>query len=33
MFSALDEAELKIVIDAIEEVKGNPGDKIIVEGD
>ena len=33
MFSALDEAEFKIVVDAIEEVKGGPEEPIIVEGD
>jgi cAMP-dependent protein kinase regulator len=33
MFSALDEMELKIVVDAIEEVKGQAGDTIIKEGD
>jgi cAMP-dependent protein kinase regulator len=33
MFSALDEDELKIVVGAIEEIKGGPGDPIIVEGD
>jgi len=33
MFSALDEAELKIVVDAIEEVKGKAGEVIIKEGD
>lgn len=33
MFSALDETELKIVVDAIEEIKGGPGDVIIKEGD
>ena len=33
MFSALDSKELKIVIDAIEEVKGSEGDVIIKEGD
>lgn len=33
MFSALDEGELKIVIDAIEEIKGKAGDCIIKEGD
>jgi len=33
MFSALDESELKIVVDAIEEVKGGAGDYIIKEGD
>jgi cAMP-dependent protein kinase regulator len=33
MFSALDVEELRIVIDAIEEVKASSGDKIIVEGD
>jgi cAMP-dependent protein kinase regulator len=33
MFSALDEKELTIVIDAIEEVKGPAGDTIIAEGD
>jgi cAMP-dependent protein kinase regulator len=33
MFSALDEQELKVVVDAIEEVKGVTGDAIIKEGD
>jgi cAMP-dependent protein kinase regulator len=33
MFNALDQKELNIVIDAIEEVKFNTGDKVIVEGD
>jgi cAMP-dependent protein kinase regulator len=33
MFSALEDKELRIVIDAIEEVKGNEGDVIIKEGD
>ena len=33
MFSALDEQELQIVINAIEEVKGETGDVIIKEGD
>lgn len=33
MFNALEENELKIVIDAIEEVKAKEGDKIITEGD
>ena len=33
MFSALDEVELKIVIDAIEEVKGASGEAIITEGE
>ena len=33
MFSALDEGELKIVVDAIEEVRGAAGEHIIVEGD
>lgn len=33
MFSALDTKELKIVIDAIEEVKGKAGEAIITEGD
>ena len=33
MFSALDGDDLKIVIDAIEEMKFTSGDKIITEGD
>lgn len=33
MFNALDEKEFEIVVDAIEEVKSNPGDVIIKEGD
>lgn len=33
MFSALDESELKIVVDAIEEIKGKAGEAIITEGD
>ncbi len=33
MFSALDEQEFKVVVDAIEEVKGITGDAIIKEGD
>lgn len=33
MFSALDESELRIVIDAIEEVKGGEGEAIITEGE
>jgi wobble nucleotide-excising tRNase len=33
MFSALDEDELKIVVDAIEEIRGAPNDVIIKEGD
>lgn len=33
MFSALEEKELQIVVDAIEEVKGSAGDAIITEGD
>jgi cAMP-dependent protein kinase regulator len=33
MFNALDEKEFDIVVDAIEEVKANPGDFIIKEGD
>ena len=33
MFAALDESELKIVVDAIEEVSGEAGDVIIKEGD
>ena len=33
MFAALDAGELKIVVDAIEEVKGAAGDVIIKEGD
>lgn len=33
MFSALDENELQIVIDATDEVKGGPGEAIIKEGD
>lgn len=33
MFNALDEAELKIVLDAIEEVQVKSGDAVIKEGD
>ena len=33
MFAALDKKELGIVVDAISEVKGGPGDCIIKEGD
>lgn len=33
MFSALDEVELKIVIDAIEEVQVASGEKVITEGE
>jgi hypothetical protein len=33
MFTALDEKEFNIVVDAIEEVKGVAGDIIIKEGD
>ena len=33
MFSALDEKELTIVVDAIAEVAGGPGEPIIIEGD
>ena len=33
MFTALDEKEFKIVVDAIEEVSGKPGEDIIKEGD
>ena len=33
MFSALDEGELKIVVDAIEEIKGPAGEAVITEGD
>lgn len=33
MFTALEENEFKIVVDAIEEVKGPAGDAIITEGD
>jgi len=33
MFSALDEQELKFVVDAIEEIRGVVGDTIIKEGD
>lgn len=33
MFKALDDKEFKIVVDAIEEVQGKPGDVIIKEGD
>jgi len=33
MFNALDEKELKIVVDAIEEVKVQPGQIVIKEGD
>lgn len=33
MFSALEPKELEIVVGAIEEIKGSPGDVIIKEGD
>lgn len=33
MFNALDENELNIVLDAVEEVTVQSGDKVIVEGD
>lgn len=33
MFTALDKGEFKIVVDAIEEIKGGAGDAIIKEGD
>ena len=33
MFNALEENELNIVLDAIEEVKANAGEKVITEGD
>jgi cAMP-dependent protein kinase regulator len=33
MFTALDENEFKIIVDAIEEVAGKSGDNIIKEGD
>ena len=33
MFTALDEKEFNIVVDAIEEVTGSTGDAIIKEGD
>jgi len=33
MFTALDEREFNIVVDAIEEVTGKAGDAIITEGD
>ena len=33
MFNALDEDELNIVLDAVEEVKCNNGEKVITEGD
>uniref|UniRef100_A0A7S3IRJ4 cAMP-dependent protein kinase regulatory subunit n=1 Tax=Strombidium inclinatum TaxID=197538 RepID=A0A7S3IRJ4_9SPIT len=33
MFTALEEKEFKIVVDAIEEVQGSPGEAIITEGD
>jgi cAMP-dependent protein kinase regulator len=33
MFNALDEKEFEIVVGAIEEVNGKPGDVIIKEGD
>ncbi len=33
MFNALDDIELKIVINAIEEVKVSPGAPVITEGD
>jgi cAMP-dependent protein kinase regulator len=33
MFAALDKKELSIVVDAISEVKGGPGEAIITEGD
>ena len=33
MFSALDEKEKKIVLDAMEERKANPGEDIILQGE
>ena len=33
MFTALEEKEFNIVVDAIEEVTGGAGDAIITEGD
>ena len=33
MFSALDDKEFKIVVDAIEEIKGKAGEAIITEGE
>ena len=33
MFNALEESELKVVVDAIEEVKAEPGNEIITQGD
>lgn len=33
MFNALDEKEFEIVVDAIEEVKVQPGEIVIKEGD
>jgi len=33
MFNALDEKEFEIVVDSIEEVKVQPGDTVIKEGD
>ena len=33
MFSALDENELEVVIDAMDEKKATPGDDVIVEGE
>ena len=33
MFSALDDKEMRIVVDAIEEVHFKPGEKVITEGD
>lgn len=33
MFSNLDDKEMVIVVDAIEEMRYNPGDQVIVEGD
>ena len=33
MFNALDESELRIVLDAIEEVKVQEGEAVITEGD
>jgi hypothetical protein len=33
MFNALDEKEFNIVVDAIEEVKVQPGETVIKEGD
>lgn len=33
MFSALDDTEIEVVIDAMDEKKATAGDKIIVEGE